>query len=166
MSQLGQFGFEDDLISLTGDAGGAVGSDGLNNINLNGGIGITVTGTPLTNSLSIDATGLPGWTREAGAAIAAVAGHGYINTNVGLTTITLPAVAALGTVIAIMGESAALWTIAQNAGQNIQYGSLSTTVGIGGSVDATNRYDTVYIVCRVADLTWQVTSVVGILNVL
>jgi hypothetical protein len=107
------------------------------------------------------------WSREAGAAVAAVANHGYINTNVGLTTFTLPAAAALGTVIEIVGESAALWTIAQNAGQNIQYGNVSTTPGIGGSLSASNRYDSVRIVCRVADTTWQVSPApVGVLNVI
>jgi hypothetical protein len=105
------------------------------------------------------------WSREAGAGVAAVARHGYINTNVGLTTFTLPAAAALGTVIEIIGESAAGWTIAQNAGQSIQYGNASTTVGVGGSLSSSNRYDTVRIVCRVANTTWSVTSVVGVLNV-
>ena len=82
-----------------------------------------------------------------------------------MTTVTLPATAALGTVIEIMGESAALWTIAQNAGQSIQFGNLSTTVGVGGSLAATNQWDTVKIVCRVADTTWSVTANVGVLNV-
>jgi fermentation-respiration switch protein FrsA (DUF1100 family) len=105
------------------------------------------------------------WSREAGAAVAAANGHGYIPTNVGITTVTLPAVAPLGTSIAVIGESAAGWTIAQNAGQNIQYGNVSTTVGVGGTLSSSNRYDVVYIICRVADTTWSVLTSVGVLNV-
>lgn len=105
------------------------------------------------------------WSREVNAAVAAAQGHGYVNTNAGLTTFTLPAVAALGTVIEILGESVGLWTIAQNAGQSIQYGNLSTTVGVGGFLAASNRYDTVRIICRVASTTWSVASSTGVLNV-
>jgi hypothetical protein len=152
--------------TLTGDAGGAVGPDGSADIDLLGGTGCVTTGTPGSNQIVFDVTGGGiTWSREAGAAVAAAVDSGYINTNVGLTTVTLPATAALGTVIEIMGESAAGWTIAQNAGQSIQFGNLSTTVGVGGSLASTNRWDTVKIVCRVADTTWSVTSNVGVLNV-
>jgi len=108
---------------------------------------------------------LPGgainWSRETNAAVAAVINHGYINTNAGLTTITLPATAVLGSVIAVMGESAAGWQIAQNAGQNVQIGAVSTTPGIGGYLGSTNQYDVVYLVCRIADTTWSVVSSMG-----
>jgi hypothetical protein len=43
--------------TLTGDIGGAVGPDGLFNINILGGSNITVTGNPLTNTLTIDQSG-------------------------------------------------------------------------------------------------------------
>lgn len=42
---------------LTGDAGGAVGPDGLNNINILGGAGITTTGNPVTNTITVSLTG-------------------------------------------------------------------------------------------------------------
>ena len=127
-------------------------------------IGGTIAFTPGANTLNLEAeaamTGMP-WTREVNAAVALAVNHGYINTNVGLTTFTLPALAALGTEIAIMGESAGLWTIAQNAGQNIQFGDTSTTIGVGGSLTATNAFDTIHIVCRIANTTWSVVSAVG-----
>lgn len=152
--------------TLTGDIGGAVPPDVVDNINVLGGTGCVTTGNPGANTITINVTGgAVTWSREAGAAIAAAVDSGYINTNVGLTTVTLPATAALGTVIEIMGESAGNWVIAQNAGQSIQFGNLSTTVGVGGSLASTNRWDTVKIVCRVADTTWSVTSNVGVLNV-
>ena len=105
------------------------------------------------------------WSREAGNTVAISVDHGYVPTNVGLTTFTLPAAAVLGTIIAVMGESAAGWKIAQRAGQNIQYGNTSTTVGVTGYLASSNAFDVVYIVCRVADTTWSVTSSVGVLNV-
>lgn len=42
-----------DIETLTGDTGGAVGPDGAFNINVLGGAGITVTGSPGTNTLTI-----------------------------------------------------------------------------------------------------------------
>ena len=152
--------------ALTGDAGGAVGPDGAFNVNLIGGLGCVTTGTPGTNQIVFDVIGGGvTWSREAGAAIAAVQGHGYVNTNVALTTITLPLTAALGTVIEVMGESAGLYTIAQNAGQNIQFGNLSTTVGVGGSLEATGRYAAIKLICRIPNLTWSVIANVGVFDV-
>jgi hypothetical protein len=101
------------------------------------------------------------WTRETSASVTGVINHGYINTNVGLTTITLPATAALGTIIAVMGESAAGWKIAQNAGQSVQIGNVSTTIGITGYLASSDQYDVVYLVCRVVDTTWSVVQSMG-----
>jgi len=152
--------------TLTGDFGGIVNADAAFNINLLGGTGCVTTGTPGTNQIVFDVTGGGiTWSREAGAAVAAVVDSGYIPTNVGLTTFTLPATAALGTIIEIAGETAAGWLIAQNAGQSIQFGNLATTVGVGGSLASTNQYDTVKLLCRVANTTFSVLSNVGILNV-
>lgn len=132
---------------------------------ITGGAGIAVAAAAGTITITSTNPAALTWTREAANAVALVASHGYINTNVGLTTLTLPALAAVGDTFAVMGESAAFWTIAQNAGQNIQYGNLSTTPGVGGSLSASNRYDTVQLVCRVANTTWSVVSAVGVLNV-
>lgn len=46
-----------DIETLTGDTGGAVGPDGAFNINLLGGAGIEVTGSPGTNTLTITEDG-------------------------------------------------------------------------------------------------------------
>jgi len=166
-------GFEVDLVpagdieTLSGDVGGAVGPDGVANVDILGGTELSTTGTPGSNQIVFDVSGGGvTWSREAGAAVAALVNHGYIPTNVGLTTFTLPATAALGTIIEICGESASGFVIAQNAGQSIQFGNLSTTVGAGGSLASTNQWDAVKIVCRVVDTTWSVLSNVGILNVI
>ena len=129
-------------------------------------IGGTVVFTPGVNTLNLEvAGGGSSWSREANSAVSLASNHGYVNTNVALTTFTLPLTAALGTEIQIVGESAGLWTLAQNAGQQIQYGNQNTTLGVGGSLTATNRYDTVSIVCRVTNTTWSVVKSVGILNI-
>lgn len=101
------------------------------------------------------------WSREPGAAVALDNHHGYINTNAGLTTFTLPLLADIGDVIEIIGEGAGQWIIAQNAGQNIQFANVSTTPGVGGSVAASDRYDCITLRCRVANTTWSVVANVG-----
>jgi hypothetical protein len=116
-------------------------------------------------TINLETAGGVIWTREAGAAVGIADGHGYIPTNALLTAFTLPAVSAVGDECAIIGESAAGWTIAQNAGQNIQFSNLSTTVGVGGLLASSNRYDTVHIVCRVANTTWHVVNSTGNLTV-
>jgi hypothetical protein len=58
--------------TLTGDAGGAVGPDGANNINVLGGVAITTTGNPGTNTLTIDAN--PTFTGNSGGAVSLSAG--------------------------------------------------------------------------------------------
>jgi hypothetical protein len=132
--------------------------------NLTQGTGIVITNAANAITLDVSGGGLT-WSGEAGAAVALVVNHGYINQNALLTTFTLPVAAALGTMIAICGEGAAGWTIAQNAGQAIQFGNTITTAGVGGSLSSSNRYDTVTLLCRVANTTWSVMSNVGVLNV-
>jgi len=54
LSQIGQFIVDDELIkTITGDIGAAVGPDILNNVDFLGGTYVTVTGVPLTNTLTI-----------------------------------------------------------------------------------------------------------------
>lgn len=78
----------------------------------------------------------------------------YTINNGALATLTLPAVSAVGDIVEITGNSASGWSIAQNAGQNIQVVALSSTVGVGGSVASTNRYDSIRLKCVVANTTW------------
>ena len=142
----------------------ATGTGQLGTTAITAGMGISVT--PGANTITIAATGAGfTWTREAGAAISMGADHGYINTNAGLTTFALPALAAVGDAFSIMGESAGGWLIAQNAGQNIQFGSLSSTPGVLGSLASSNRYDCIELICRVANTTFQVVSAVGNLTI-
>lgn len=107
------------------------------------------------NDITIAGTGSGiGWTEVTGASQAMVADNGYVANNAGLVTLTLPLTAAFGTVISVIGKGAGGWLVAQNAGQNIQVGSVSSTVGVGGSIASTNRFDSFDMICTTADTTW------------
>lgn len=94
-----------------------------------------------------------------------VANNGYVTNNAGLVSLTLPLTAAFGTIIRVAGKGAGGWLIAQNAGQNIQVGNVSSTPGAGGSVASTNAFDAIELLCTTADTTWTQLSSVGALNI-
>jgi hypothetical protein len=99
------------------------------------------------------------------------ASTGYVTDNATQVTYTLPATATLGSVFEITGgvsgSATAPWTIAQNANQQINFGSSSTTVGTGGSLTSTLQYDSVRLVAVVSgsSTVWNVLSSVGNLTV-
>lgn len=70
--------------------------------------------------------------------------------------LTLPASSVFGQQINIMGFGGGLWTIVQGAGQQIVIGTISSTVGVGGSVSATAPTDSLILVCAEDNLTWQI----------
>jgi len=106
------------------------------------------------------------WNEVVGVAQAAAVDNGYICNNAALVTVTLPNVAALGSIVRIAGKGAGGWRVAQNAGETIHYGSLSTTAGAGGSLDSSLQYDAVELLCITADTTWVVLSSIGNLQVI
>ena len=95
-----------------------------------------------------------------------VANLNYLSNNgASLITYTLPLTAAFGTVIQISGFSSGGWTLAQNAGQSINFGSLTTTTGAGGSLSSSNKNDYVRLLCVTANTTWNVISSIGNLTI-
>ena len=115
--------------------------------------GISVAVGAGTITLSGTGSGI-GWNEITGASQTMAPDQGYVTNNAGLVTLTLPAVAAFGTVINIVGKGAGGWRIAQGAGQQIQVGSTASTVGAGGYVESTNRYDSIELLCTTANTTW------------
>lgn len=105
------------------------------------------------------------WTDVTGTSATMVANNGYMADNAGLVTLTLPATAAQFTMLQIAGNGAGGWTIAQGAGQSINFGNVTSTVGVGGSISSTNKYDQLTLMCVVADTTWTVRSSVGNLTI-
>lgn len=115
--------------------------------------GISVAVGAGTITLSGTGSGI-GWNEITGASQTMAPDQGYVTNNAGLVTLTLPTVAAFGTVINIVGKGAGGWRIAQGAGQQVQVGSIASTVGAGGYVESTNQYDSIELLCTTANTTW------------
>ncbi len=81
--------------------------------------------------------------------------NGYVPDNVALVTLTLPATSAFGSILEISGKGSGGWLIAQGVGQQIHIGAGASTLGVGGSVASTGRYDSLKLVCIVADTIWN-----------
>jgi hypothetical protein len=92
--------------------------------------------------------------------VALVPSTGYVSHDpASNVTFTLPTTSAFGLVIRVVNAEASFnWTITQAAGQSIQYGIKSTTVGTGGSLTSTSIGDAVELLCIVANTTWIVLS--------
>jgi hypothetical protein len=123
---------------------------------LTAGTGISITSA--TGSITINATGggLITWTDVTGTTQAMAINSGYTANNAGAVTLTLPSTAAYGSIIAMQGKGAGGWVIAQNASQLIHFGNATTTTGTGGSLASTNQWDSLTLLCVIANTTWTV----------
>lgn len=93
-----------------------------------------------------------------------VAENGYIAKGAASVSFLLPATSAIGDRFIIVGYGN-LWTLAQNAGQQIFLGIATTTLGVGGSLTATNAKDILELVCVTANTEFSVINVIGNLTV-
>lgn len=132
---------------------------------LTAGTGVTIANA--SGSITINAVGgALTWTVVTGTSASAAVNNGYIANNAGLVTVTLPAVSAVGDTVAVTGiNNATGWKVGQNAGNQIFFGSASTTSGTGGSLASTATRDTVYLVCMVANGAWNVVGSIGNITV-
>jgi hypothetical protein len=132
-----------------------------NNLNILGGPGIATSGSGNTVTISATGAGFT-WTDVTGATQTISVENGYICDRGGGVTFTLPATASVGNEFAIAGKLG-LWTIAQNANQQMLLGSSSSTVGVAGSFTATNVGDCIQFVCITggASTIWRAVSVIG-----
>lgn len=73
----------------------------------------------------------------------------------------LPTVAPVGSFVEITGEGTGLYSIGQAAGQQIHFGTASTSIGVSGEVDSVDRYSNIKLRCIVEGTTWTVVSFVG-----
>ena len=85
-----------------------------------------------------------------------VPNNGYFVNSSSLATLTLPIVSNVGEPISIAGINMGLFTIAQNAGQSIIISPSITTSGVGGSLTSSNSYDSINLVCCIANTQWIV----------
>ena len=124
--------------------------------------GSTISFTPGVGTLNLEANGVGTvWAEATGATVSLVVGHGYVMNRGTAITATLPVTAAQFSIIEICGKGAGLTVVAQNSGQSINFGDASTTPGAGGSLTATNQYDTLRLICITADTVWNVLDGVG-----
>lgn len=116
-------------------------------------------------TLDVVGGGLP-WTDVTGATQTLAVNNGYVTNRSAGVTYTLPATATEGNIIRVAGKDGA-WTIAQNANQQINLGSASTTVGVAGSLGSTDPGDCVEMLCTTsgASTVWRVLSSMGNITV-
>lgn len=81
--------------------------------------------------------------------------QGYIANSASQVSLILPNTSDVGDQISIVGKGAGGWIIVQDAGQSIQIAPVSTTVGSLGSLASTQQYNSISLVCIVANLTWE-----------
>lgn len=145
--------------SYVTDAGTAI--PAANILNVLGAGGTTTSGAG--NTITITSAGAGAFTWHVISASQALAvNNGYFCAAPGgALSLSLPAVSAIGDTIAVSLVGATSWTITQGAGQEISYGDLVTTNGVGGSVSSTKQGDTITFVCNVANIDWTITSSIG-----
>lgn len=136
-----------------------------NILNVLGGAGITTSGSG--NTITISAIGAAfTWHDVVASPQTLVVENGYVTDLVAGITYVLPATATFGSEIAIAGKLG-LWTITQNANQQILIGNQSSTPGVGGSISSTNVGDCVQLLCITggASTIWRVVNSIGNITV-
>lgn len=88
----------------------------------------------------------------------------YIANNAGLVTLALPTTSAIGSIIEVIGKGAGGWKISQSAGQKINFGNVTTTVGVTGFISSNFQFDSIRLVCTIANTTWTYSPNSGNLN--
>ncbi len=93
------------------------------------------------------------WNSASSTPVTAVVQNGYIITDASTVTVNLPATMAIGDRISVVGQGAGGWIIQANTGQTIHIGNLASTSS--GTVSSTNQYDSINLICIVANTTWS-----------
>ena len=145
---------------LQGDTGGPVGPNGSNVIFLLGdGLDITTSGNAGTNTITFSLVGTTALWTKITASQGLSNNQGYICSSPGgALALSLPAVSPVGSIIEVVLKGATSWSITQAAGQSIEFGMATTTVGVGGSLTSTAQGDSIRMVCTTQNLVWLVLS--------
>lgn len=146
--------------TLTGNTGGAVGPDVNNNINVVGTGSVTVTGTPLNNTLTISVTGGGfSWSSQSGA-FSAIAQNGYMmDSN---AAATLPASPTLGNTIVFVNAGGLPVTVTASGGKTISLGM--NTTAANGTLTSSENNDSMTLVYDSGTGSWIAISGIGTWN--
>ena len=132
------------------------------NINfLNGtDISITGSGSDITFDVTTTAGKIP-WNVITDPTATLIIDEGFFASNAAGVTLTLPTTCAVGDFINVSAINAGGWTISQNALQRIHLGITPTTIGVTGSLVSTQNFDSIQMVCSIADTEFVVISSIG-----
>lgn len=101
----------------------------------------------------------------AGTTQAAAVNTKYYTLNANQTTITLPATAAFGSIVQVVGIGTNGWVLVANSGQSIRLGAIVTSTG--GSITSSNQSDTITVSCAIANTLWVAECAIsGSMNVI
>ncbi len=145
------------------DSGSAV--PAANILDIVGGVGITTSGGGNTVTISL-VSPVVTWfvVTDADNPVNMIPQRGYIAKGAAPVNFVLPAASSIGDFMYIEGYGN-LWTLAQNAGQSINLGMISTTGGVGGSLAATMISDAVTLLCVTDNLEFKVIAPQGNLTI-
>jgi len=105
---------------------------------------------------------LPDWISITASTANLVPGSSYIANNTGLgVTFYLPVSSAVGKTIQIVSGTSTSWSIAQNTGQNIRVGNITSTIGVTGSWSSNDLNSSISMVNIAANNTWIAYSSTG-----
>ena len=139
-------------------------SDQLGTATVTAGTGISVSTSANTITIASTATAFT-WSVITANQTAAV-NNGYICNKAGTLALALPASSAVGDIIEVTGINTATgWQITQAAGQQIFFGTSSTTLGATGTLTSSNIRDSIKMVCVAANTTWNVVSSIGNISI-
>lgn len=92
-----------------------------------------------------------------------LANNTYVVNSGSLITVPLPPIAGTtdGDEFRIIGAGAGGWALSQAALQQIYFGNMNTTIGVGGSLASTNARDNITLKYVSALTAWTIVSAVG-----
>lgn len=88
----------------------------------------------------------------------------YVCKGTGVLNFQLPVSTLAGMSFKIIGQNC-LWSIGQNAMQQISFGGFSTNPGVTGGLASTVVNDQIEVTCLSANLSWEVTQVIGNISI-
>jgi hypothetical protein len=132
------------ILSLTTNDGSVVLPNGSGTIFVND-TALNTTGNVGAHSITIPSFY---WTVTGSTAFTPANFTGYLLSGIAPVTVTLPVTPTVGYWFALVNVNGGIsFTLAQNANDQITWGSQQTTLGAGGSITSTNAGDTLNVVC-------------------